>query len=92
MPSAVPHSTHASPPALQWVWTRTAGPHSSSSRAAPRSASARLVTTSSSHSATASATTAAVPSSRRPTTRRTAHDRFTAVGRAATMRAASVRT
>ena len=65
---------------------------SSSSRSAPRSASARLVRTSSSHSSTASATTASTPSSRRPTTRRTAHDRFTAVGRAAAMRSASART
>ena len=68
------------------------GRHSSSSSAAPRSASARFVRTSSSHSSTASATTAAAPSSSRATTRRTAHDRFTAVGRAAAMRSASART
>ena len=92
MPRAVPHSTQASPPVLQCVCTRNDMPQSSSRRAAPRSASAWLVRTSSSHSSAASATTASTPSSRRPTTRRTAHDRFTAVGRAAAMRSASART
>ena len=36
MPSAVPHSTHASPPALQCVCRRAGAPSSSSSSSAPR--------------------------------------------------------
>ena len=93
MPSAVPHSTHASAPVLQWVCTRMGAVSvNCSSRSAPRWARARLARTSSSPIATASAITAAAPSSSRPRTRRTAHDRLTAVGRAAAIRSASTRT
>ena len=90
MPRAVPHSTHASPPALQWVWRRPARTPSSSSRSAPRRGQAPVRRARPPRTiATASATTAAVPSSRRARTRRTAHDRLTAVGRAAAIRTAS---
>ena len=84
--SAVPPTTVARAPVLQWVSSRGRSPHSSTTRSAPSRAIAAELAISSSRTASASASAASGPSGSRAATRRAPRARLTAVGRAVSIR------
>ena len=89
-PSAVPTAVVASRPVLQCVSTRSGrSGHSRSTRSAAWVASIRLTRASSASICWASASTASGPAGNVASARRTPQARFTAVGRADAIRAAS---